>query len=75
MIDLLLLLYIGIVAGYSLFVSYQAVRFRRTYWLWPSLSGFNNRKTLLSPKWYSYCVGGIFLGICLFSFFLLGNPL
>jgi len=64
-----LLLFLFSMSVYSFFISYQAFRFQRTYWVWPSVSGFKCRNTNLSSKSYSYVIGSVFLGVG--SFFII----
>jgi hypothetical protein len=40
-----------------LFISYQALRYRRTYWMWPTISGFKNRKVAVDSKFHAYFIG------------------
>lgn len=54
MINLSVLL---ILSFFCFFVSYQALRYRRTYWWAPTISGFKKRKKDMSSKEISYLVG------------------
>jgi len=48
---------------FSLFVSYQALRYRRLFWIWPSIIGFKTRKEPNDSKLLSIYYGlGSLLG-------------
>lgn len=57
-----------VLSVYPLFISYQAFRYRRLYWDWPTLAGYRRRKETVSPKLFAYFVGTISL---IFGTFLL----
>jgi hypothetical protein len=55
---------------YSVFVSYQAIRYRRLYWYYPSISGFKERKKEDRPRVVSRLMGiyGLLIAAILFFF-------
>jgi hypothetical protein len=67
MIGLFIILILSL---FLLLISYQAFRYRRTYWMWPTISGFKQRNSGLDPKGFSYFVGFISLVLGLFFLFL-----
>jgi hypothetical protein len=71
MISLFILL---LFSFWGFFISYQAFRYRRIYWSWPSISGFKNRKTNVDSKVLSYFTGTMFLigSIIFFVLFAIG---
>jgi hypothetical protein len=42
---------------YSMFVGYEAFRYKRLYWFFPSIMGFKKRKEKESPKTFSRFIG------------------
>ena len=71
MIALLILL---LFSCWGFFISYQAFRYRRIYWSWPTISGYKNRKTDVDSKGLSYFTGTMFLigGIIFLLLFVRG---
>ena len=42
---------------FPLFVAYQALRYKRTYWAVPTISGYRTRKEAVSKKGYALLIG------------------
>jgi hypothetical protein len=54
---------------YSVIIAYQAIRYRKLFWFYPSISGFKTRKKDKSPKIFSRMMGIYVLVIALIMFF------
>ena len=67
-------LFFMFVAVYCFFASYQAIKYKRNYWLFPSIVGFRKRKDELDPQWFSYLngVAALIVGILLLILSLKG---
>jgi hypothetical protein len=68
------LLILFVLSIFVFFISYQALKYGRTYWMAPTLSGFKKRKMNIDSKSRSYFVGitSLIFGIFLFLLFLKG---
>ena len=55
---------------FSLFISYQAFRYRRLYWVWPTITGFKRRKKDVDSKLLAYFSGTMILAVGIFFIIL-----